>query len=418
MATSSRSDRERRAPLHVAYVCADPGVALDAATGSGVHVRELIRALAARGVRVSVFSAAPVPAAAARALGAALVPIPADPELQGVQRRLLKSLHAEGRPTTRAGEIAQLLRNQALIDALRRRRPRIDLVYERAALFAVAGLQYARAAGVPYCVELNAPLVEQQQTYRDLDLAETARAIEDQVLCGADRLLVTSAALRDYAQARGVSRRAVRILPCGVARERLVALPRPARAGERFTIGFLGTLKPWHGVELLLEAFARLRALSPVYHLLVVGDGPLAGAVRDAGATPALAGAITLTGTVPATRVPALLAQMDVGAAPYPELPSFYFSPLKVWEYAAAGVPIVASASGELPRLFPHKLAALLHEPGRVGKIVKHVERLRADPVLAARLARRARAVARQHTWDRLAARLLTIAAGIRPPRA
>ena len=87
----------------------------------------------------------------------------------------------------------------------------------------------------------------------------------------------------------------------------------------------------------------------------------------------------------------------------------FYFSPLKIWEYAAGRVPIVASESGEIPRLFPHRQAALLHAPGKVRKIVKHVERLRRDPHLRERLARRARAVAKEHTWDRLAGRFHTL---------
>ncbi len=395
--------------MHLAYVCADRGIFLDGAGGSAVHVREMVRALVARGVRVTVFSPTPAEARTRRRLGAAVVPIAAGTDAQAIEHRLTKLLRAGDRLPGRAAEIGQLLANQPMLDAMRRRRPRIDVVYERAALWSFAGRQFAREAGIAYCLEVNAPLTEQQQAYRTLDLAETARAIETHVLTSADRVLVTTAALREHLHQLGVGRRTVRVLPCGVASERIAALPRPPRAGDHFTLGFLGTLKPWHGVELLLDAFARLHATSPAYRLLVVGDGPLAGTVREFCAARDLTNAVTLTGAVAHDKVPALLAQMDVGLAPYPELPAFYFSPLKVWEYAAAGVPIVASASGEIPQLFQHREAALLHPPGRVGKIVRHVERLRADPGLAARLSRRARAVARQHTWDRLAARLLTI---------
>jgi glycosyltransferase involved in cell wall biosynthesis len=120
---------------------------------------------------------------------------------------------------------------------------------------------------------------------------------------------------------------------------------------------------------------------------------------------------VELVGAVPYAAVPVHLAQMDVGVAPYPALSSFYFSPLKIFEYAAAGVPIAASESGQIAELLAHRVTAMLHPPGSTTKLVRHIEELRARPELRARLARRARtAVAKPHTWDRLAARLLSIA--------
>ena len=243
-------------------------------------------------------------------------------------------------------------------------------------------------------------------------MTETACAVEALLLSEADRVIVTSPALREYVQVRGTSRKNVRIIPCGVS-PRMFA--PPGRLGSRdrkeFVIGFLGSLKPWHGVEILLEAFAELCGLSPDYRLLLVGDGPLRPEVETFCRARRLTQRMTLVGSVDHERVPDYLVRMDVGMAPYPPLSSFYFSPLKIWEYAAAGLPIVASASGDLARLFPHRSAALLHPPGNVRKIVKHVERLRRDRDLGRRLARRARRVARLHTWDRLAARFESLAA-------
>jgi glycosyltransferase involved in cell wall biosynthesis len=394
--------------MRIAYVSADLGVTLDARSGSSVHVCDFVGALVGRGADVTVFTPAP----GARGItGCRVIGVTADPVLQDLQRRLAKELRAVERSPARAAETLALLLNQPLLEALTRRRGRFDVVYERYSLWSVAGLQFARRAGIPYVVELNAPLAAQQEEYRVLDMAETARAIEQQVLLGADRVLVTCEALRGYAHARGVSRRKIRILPCGVSRD-LLAVPRraPRAPSDEFVVGFVGTLKPWHGIDVLLETFLRLRAISPQYRLLMVGDGPLAAEARSFCAAHGLDAAVTFVGSVPHADVPRYLARMDAGVAPYPPLPSFYFSPLKLWEYAAAGVPIVASASGELPRLFPHRHAALLHEPGHVGKIVKHIERLRQDPDLGRRLARRARTVAKRHSWDRLAARFLSFA--------
>lgn len=396
--------------MRIAYVCGDRGVSLGGRGGSATHVREFIAALCRRGVGVTAFAAGATGERGSRPFPCPVVDLAVDPLLHELRTRIAKSVRAGSRSAPRAAEVYSLLLNQTLADELMRRRGAIDLVYERSSLWSFAGLQFARRARVPFILEVNAPLAAQQKEYRALDLAETAHAIEATVLSGADCVVVTSPALKEYAHGRGATRKKVRVIPCGVTAE-MLSTPRRPRNEDAFVIGFVGTLKPWHGIELLAEAFSQLCLLHPSYRLLVVGDGPLLPQLERLRRRLHIGDRVSLVGSVDHADVPAYLSQIDVGLAPYPPLSSFYFSPLKVWEYAAAGVPIVASASGELPRLFPHRVAALLHPAGNVGKIVRHVERLRQDPELANRLARRARQVAKRHTWDRLAARFEAIAA-------
>ncbi len=393
--------------MRIAYICADRGIPVVGPTGSSTHVLEFVRALVGRGHRVTVFAANPGEIAADDQLPCSLVPLADDPVLNEVRLRVGKQYReAPGDPTPRASEVFSLLLNQSTALALESCGEDFDVVYERHSLWSVAGLQFARARSIPLFVEVNAPLSEQQQLYRQLELVDVAAAIEQILFGSADRILVTAEALEDYVHQRGASRRAVRVLPCGVSDRMFADLDDRRRVDpERFVIGFLGSLKPWHGIDVLLESFAQLREKSEAYHLLIVGDGPLRRYVELIRSSRGLGSSVEIAGAVPHERVHEYLAQMDVGMAPYPQLDSFYFSPLKVWEYAAAGVPIVASESGEIPQLLPHKHAALLHTPGSVKKIVRHVERLRNEPQLGPRLARRARRVAKERTWDRLAAR-------------
>ncbi len=396
--------------MRLAYVCADPGIRLSGDNGSATHVRDFVGALVKQGVETTLFTAADADGMAQR-LECEGVFFGGDPTLREIRRRITGEMRSNGSDVVRAGETFALLLNDALGDELSERRDRIDVVYERLSLWSYGALRFARRYGLPYIVEVNAPLAEQQEAYRDLDMVETARAIEGFVLENADLAIVTTEALVDYVHARGLSRQQIRIRPCGVDRSFLES--DPGAVGKdpgTFTIGFVGTLKPWHGVDILLEAFARLHEMSPVYRLLIVGDGPLMGEVKSFCHEHGLDDVVSLTGLVPHSEVQGYLAQMDVGVAPYPPMDAFYFSPLKIWEYAAARVPIVASESGEIVDLFPHRSAALLHAPGKVGKIVKHIERLRKDPLLGPRLARRARVIAKEHTWDRLAGRFLTLA--------
>ncbi len=397
-------------PMRIAYLCADRGIPIVGPTGSSTHVLEFVRALTERGHEVVVFAADPGQSSAD--LPCRVIPIAADPVLNEVRLAIGKQYRqAPGEPTPRASEVFSLLVNQSARLELERAGD-FDLIYERLSLWSVAGLQAAREWRIPLFVEVNAPLSKQQQTYRDLELADVAEAVERIVLTEADRILVTSDALIDYVHERGASRRDARVLPCGVSRSMFADLEkRKAVDPEHFVLGFLGSLKPWHGIDLLVDAFSALRERSPAYRLLVVGDGPLRAYIELVCRRRGLAEFVELAGAVSHEQVPDYLARMDAGLAPYPPLETFYFSPLKIWEYAAAGVPIVASRSGEIPEFFEHKKAALLHAPGSVTKIVRHVERLRTEPGLGARLARRARRVAKERTWDRLAARFEDIAA-------
>lgn len=387
--------------MRIAYVSADRGVDVAGTSGSSIHVRAMAEALQRRGHEVTLYTPRRDPSP----LALPVVDLAADPTLHELRERIQREARATDSHAARAAEVYSLLLNQTLRLALEERRPTIDVVYERQSLWSIAGLQFARQADIPFVLEVNAPLCEQQERYRALDDVITARACEHWLLEGADGVVATSEALVETARTGGASRRAIRVIPCGVD-EALLARGRTRTPSDTFVVGFVGSLKPWHGLEILLDVFLQLAFRSSHYRLLIVGDGPMLEPAREFCRQHGLLEYTTFTGSVAHDEVGEWLARMDVGVAPYPPIEPFYFSPLKLWEYAAAGVPIVASASGELPQLFPHREAALLHPPGNIAKIVRHIERLRANPELGTRLARRARRVAREHTWDRLAARL------------
>jgi glycosyltransferase involved in cell wall biosynthesis len=114
------------------------------------------------------------------------------------------------------------------------------------------------------------------------------------------------------------------------------------------------------------------------------------------------------TGAVDPDQVPGLLASMDVAVAPYPRLANFYFSPLKVYEYMAAGLPVVAGRIGQLAEILDHEQTGLLCPPGDAQALAEALDRLRHDAVLRRRLGRAAQAtVLRKHTWAAVARRIL-----------
>ncbi len=405
--------------MRIAYLSADRGILVTGCNGASTHIREFANALAAKGAEVKILSARADEGSSRAPVACELIGVDTDPALRRLRQRTEHVAGTASAIGTQASEVHGLLLNQTVLehlDALHRRWP-IDLLFERYSLWSIAGFQFARRHRIPFFLEVNAPLTAQQEDYRTLYNATTARALEHTLLSGADRVIVPSRALAEHVSQQGCPSQRVRIVPCGVARELFASNRAPETIVEQrdeFTVGFLGSLKPWHGVDILLEAFRKLRERSEAYRLLVVGDGPLRGLVEDHCRRHRASGGVTVTGEVAHADVPRYLARMDVGLATYPPLPLFYFSPLKVFEYAAAGVPIVASTSGQIAEVLEHRVNGLLHRPGDVEEIVRHVEELRARPILRVRFARRARrAVLKGYTWDRQAGRLLGFAESV-----
>jgi glycosyltransferase involved in cell wall biosynthesis len=129
-----------------------------------------------------------------------------------------------------------------------------------------------------------------------------------------------------------------------------------------------------------------------------------------------LRSAAEIAGSVAPAAVPDLLARMDASVAPYPALEPFYFSPLKVIESMAAGLPVVASAVGDLPHLIDDGRTGRLVAPGVPDALAAVLARLATRPDERRRLGSAARAhVLREHTWDAVVGRLVRLAGTERP---
>lgn len=381
--------------MRTAYVCADGGVPVFGRKGCSVHVREVVRALRRAGARVELF--------AARLGGVAP---------RGLDGVAVHHLPAVGGDDVPARERAALAANDHLRAALDAAGP-FDLVYERYSLWGFAGTEWARDAGVPGVLEVNAPLIEEQAAYRGLADRAGAERVADRAFAAADALLAVSGAVANYLEGFPAARGKVHVVPNGVDPDRFPPGLRPSLPGaaRSFTVGFVGTLKPWHGLPVLVEAFDRLRRRGPTTRLLVVGDGTERGRLEADLAARGLTESVVLTGAVEPDAVPGLLASMDVAVAPYPARDDFYFSPLKLFEYLAAGRAVVASRIGQVEDLIEDGVTGLLVPPGDATALAGALEALQADPGLRARLGGAGRAaVCGLHTWDAVARRVLDLA--------
>jgi glycosyltransferase involved in cell wall biosynthesis len=289
-----------------------------------------------------------------------------------------------------------------------------DFIYERYSLWAIAGLLVAKRRSIPLVLEVNAPLAYEEQRYRaGLTWAPLARWVERMCWRAANLIIAVSGALRDRLVTARVTSERIHVLPNAVDTD-LFRADVDGRAvrdrfqlANRFVVGFVGSFKAWHGIDLLLEAFQDLHRSDPLTHLLLVGDGPLREALEAQVRNMGLEDSVTFAGGVPHREIPQYLATMDAAIAPYPALEEFYYSPLKLFEYMAAGRAVVSSRIGQVAEVITDGVTGLLFEPGdRVG-LVECIERLRKNSELQAELGRNATAACSQNTWKQHAVRVV-----------
>jgi glycosyltransferase involved in cell wall biosynthesis len=217
------------------------------------------------------------------------------------------------------------------------RGPTPALIYERWSLFSHAGERIRADSGAPWVLEVNAPLLQERARFEEVRDVVYADRMQREALQSADRLVVVSDWLANWlTQDIGVLPSRIRVVPNGTSPhigDRDKTRRELGFGDQDFVVGFLGSMKVWHGVQRLpkwVEGIQNAKGR-------VVGSGPVD-----------LPEGLVQTGSVSEARSADLLAAMDVGLIPYPPEAPTWFCPLKLWAYRAQGTPVVASDVGEL----------------------------------------------------------------------
>lgn len=417
--------------MNIAYISADFGVPIFGYKGASIHVREMVAALRKAGHGVCIISPAieQIDGEKGRegervrfAENVALLPVPA------AERHLLLSQELEAldgfldMKTRVRQELRNLLYNLTLYEKAREylRAHAVDFIYERYTLFAAAGIRLARELGVPHILEVNAPLAYEQEKTRGMEMKALAAETERRIFRGTDRVIVVSRQLQEFVISCGVPSSRIQILPNSVDPQRFAKARDDRRVRARHqledkcVIGFVGSLKPWHGTETLLQAFRALHATAANAHLLIVGDGPGRAYLESYAQTHGLSGAVTFTGNVPYDDIPHYIAAMDITVAPYLPSENFYFSPIKIFEYMAMGKPVVGGKIGQVEEVISNGETGMLFEPGNTAALQAVLAQLVSDSPLCRRLGENARAwVETERTWDNNARQVVEMVEGV-----
>jgi glycosyltransferase involved in cell wall biosynthesis len=412
--------------MKILYLCADHGIPVLGRKGAAVHVRAMVRAFRQAGH--SVVLASPVltksPWEEPAKIDAPVVHVPTAPEMEPplLAAREFGDMLGESADAFPA-DLRRILYNRELGRQLRRRfrDDPPDFIYERASLYATAGLTLARTLQRPLLMELNAPLAMEQATYRSSALHELAVEAEKWALTRADAVLAVSCELRDYALGLGVEPGRAHVVLNGVDTEMFSPEPAEPMVRERWglregpVLGFVGGLRPWHGVEVLPELLERVVRTHPGSQLLIVGEGPLRRTLECEVQARGLGGSAVFTGALAQEEVASLVRHFDVALAPYQELEhAFYFSPLKLFEYMASGVAVAAPRLGQIAEILRDGETGLLYPPGDTEALVQACLRLLDDCELRMRLGKAAAEDVHAHyTWERNAERVMQIVSSL-----
>lgn len=281
----------------------------------------------------------------------------------------------------------------------------VDWAYERYGAFQALGWLFQQN-GVPWIIETNEIYFLNATKDRGVSALKKLLKLHEQwIYQHCDVLVCISRALAQLLiKETGVDPRKIIVVPNGVD---VAHLSPDGQTPRRYftdpTLGFVGHLQQWQRLDLLLDALAVLRADGIAFSLVVVGDGPMRAAWENLAAHMGLADRVRFVGQVPWSEVPAYIAGFDLGYAGAVPLAAgaMYLSPLKLYEYAAMGKPIVATAYEDARCLSEDGVPVYLFDPDQRESLVRALHQAYAERDRWQQMGRRGREViVARHSWE------------------
>lgn len=361
----------------------------------GIHVHEMCRAFESLGYRV-----AKVALHEKEQVGKESRP--------GLVSRLVSRLPAWAYELLELGY--NLVGIPRLYRAVRRHRPLF--VYERYSLFNLSGAVVSKLTGTPLALEVNSPLAWEKAHHGSLILKGLAQRLETFIVNSASLTVAVTGVLKGMLAAQGADAGRIEVMPNGVNLEEYQGADNregpPRRTENGVTLGFVGWFRPWHGLREMLAALDDHGVFRQGAKLVMVGDGParpeLERLIRERG----LDRDVSITGAMDRAALFGQLERMDVALQP---AATAYASPMKLFEYLAAGKAVVAPDQDNIREVVSHGETALLFSPGDWDGLADSVLELVRDPGLRERLGRAGRAAITREgrTWRDNAARVVRL---------
>jgi glycosyltransferase involved in cell wall biosynthesis len=228
----------------------------------------------------------------------------------------------------------------------------------------------------------------------------------------ADAIVTLSEGMADEIASRGIDRSRITLVPNGVDIERFVPVSRDAELARRWgiepddvTLGYVSTLWPYEGIDVLLRAAAALVARGLPVRVVIVGEGEAFAELQQLAVDLGVRERVAFTGRVPHAEVLSYYGLIDVFVVPRrDDRVAHLVTPLKPLEAMATGRAMVVSGVAALRGMVEEGVTAEVFRPEDVEDLARVAEALVSDPLRRAQLGAAARAWVVEHRgWDRLA---------------
>ncbi|HEX68653.1 MAG TPA: glycosyltransferase family 1 protein [bacterium] len=275
-----------------------------------------------------------------------------------------------------------------------------SLIYERYDFYSFAGVIVARLFHIPHFLEINAPL--RWGPRRRFDFPSLVLLAEKIIFSLTSCLILTTGNLKVYLSPS--HREKAEVIPDGADEELFHPCPPDTELREKLKIkdgekvvGFVGSLSPRQGLEMLLDV------LPDDCTLLVVGEGRERKKLEEK----SKGKKVIFTGPVSHREIPRYISIMDLCILPDM---SIYSSPVKLFEYMAMGKAILAPRKGQIKDFFEKSGELFLFTPRDKEEMETSIRKLLKDDSLRSKLGSEARQrFLREFTWKKLGERVLQL---------
>jgi len=295
-----------------------------------------------------------------------------------------------------------------------------DLIYERANYLQLSGVNVARKFGVTHILEMNSPYIEEKTSLGRGPswLNPYACYIEKQQILGTTKVAVISSALRNYFMDKygiesnkfTITSNAINPEKINFVKEEVDMIKQKYGLENYLIVGFVGSLYPWHGVDLLIRTSKVLADSGLKFKVLIVGDGSRANELKQIRDKLKLQNIIIFTGRVPHKDIFNFIEAMDITVYPGSQnFENWYGSPVKLFEYGAMGKPVIIYDQVPIRDVMTPNKDGILIKP-TVEELSSAINLLSNNSKLRHQLAYNFKnKVHSKHTWDKNVKKLLNL---------
>jgi glycosyltransferase involved in cell wall biosynthesis len=295
---------------------------------------------------------------------------------------------------------------------------KVAFVWQQHDLFAGPGRKIANALGVPLVTYVHAPVVWETGKWgvkRYLWGWFLERFAERKALLESDVVACVSEEVAGKLAAMGVDRSKILVSAMAVDQHlfdkagETQGLRHSLGLENAFVVGWTGSFRSFHGLDLLVRSFKEVHQALPQSKLLLVGDGSERPGLEQLVQELGLKDNVVFAGRQPFAKIPSYVSVFDLAIVSARSAEGFHYSPLKLREYLAAGKPTLAPRAGEIPQMFRDDLHLKLFTAGDVKALASTIITLVQDPAKLNMLKTEGKKYALEtSTWDYEQDKLIT----------